>query len=54
MNRKLEDSKSKIRVRLAAVLDEKRNRKLASPPNYDAEFFEGLQWLDSLVDVEEY
>jgi len=43
-----EDAIRRIRERLAARLAERKKQKVATPPRYDAEFFEGLEWLNSL------
>lgn len=44
--------KIRARMRLAEARAEKANRRLSPPPRYDAEFFEGVRWLDSLADEE--
>jgi hypothetical protein len=42
-----------IRGSLKKRLEEKAAKKLAPEPRYDEEFFEGVAWLDSLMEEED-
>jgi hypothetical protein len=45
--------KEEIRAKIKKRLEEKAAKKLAPEPRYDEEFFEGVAWLDSLMEEED-